>query len=97
MRACLHRTEVGQFDDNRVDKIYAKAKELCTDYFNAFPDVDTCDLLVILLSEANYVKAFTMLDDAAKCNTDCRECPNKTFDSDSSQEFICDKYGHVVK
>lgn len=30
------------------------------------------------------------------CPKNYRECPHKTFDSDSSQEFICDLYGHPV-
>lgn len=31
-----------------------------------------------------------------ECPKNCRECPYKTFDSDSSQEFICDLYGWIV-
>lgn len=30
------------------------------------------------------------------CLKNCEECPYKTFDSDSSQEFICDLYGYPV-
>ena len=33
---------------------------------------------------------------AIECQKNCRECLYKTFDSDSSQEFICDLYGHPI-
>ena len=31
-----------------------------------------------------------------ECPGDCGICPYKTFDSQESYEFICDKYGWVV-
>jgi len=107
-RTCLHRTEYGQYDDDRTSAIYAEAEHACLEYIKAFPDVDTGDLILILLVEANYIRACKLAEDARacklaeeasklSCNQDCRDCPDKTFDSDSSQEFICDKDGHIVK
>lgn len=96
MRTCLHRYTTGQFDDERAAHIYAKANKVCSEFFKAFPDVDLNDLFVILISQSDYAKAFTLVKEALPCNQDCKECPSKTFDSDSSQSFICDKTGRVV-
>ena len=32
-----------------------------------------------------------------ECNNDCSQCEHKTFDSDSSFEFICNIDGHIVE
>ena len=97
-RTCLHRTEYGQYDDDQTTAIYSEAEHACREYIKAFPDVDTGDLILILLIEANYIRACTLAEEASKssCNRDCNDCPDKTFDSDSSQSFICDKTGRVV-
>ena len=31
-----------------------------------------------------------------ECSGNCETCPDKTFDSESTYEFICNKYGWVV-
>lgn len=106
-RTCLHRTEYGQYDDERTSAIYSEAEHVCSEYIKAFPDVDTGDLILILLVEANYIRACKLAEDAracklaeeaskSSCNRDCKDCPDKTFDSDSSQSFICDKTGRAV-
>ena len=32
-----------------------------------------------------------------ECKGDCGSCLHKTFDNQDSYEFICDKYGFVVR
>ena len=35
-------------------------------------------------------------DKKQECSGNCETCPDKTFDSESAYEFICNKYGWVV-
>ena len=41
--------------------------------------------------------AISKIDKNETCSGKCVECHNKTFDSMDSQEFICNKYGHIVR
>ena len=64
MRTCLSRNNHSQFSDKRVSEIKKMAEKMCQEYFNAFPDVDTFDLLYLLQVTANFQRTIVTLREA---------------------------------
>ena len=50
-------------------------------------------LVVIIFT----LQGFKRWEEMSECNNDCSQCEHKTFDSDSSFEFICNIDGHIVE
>ena len=64
MRKCIERNENGQLMGHLPVEIGDRAKELAEEFFLAYPEVDTMDLMFILCTSAAYVRAMRVLKEA---------------------------------
>lgn len=64
MRKYIERNENGQLKGNLPAEIGDRAKELAEEFFLAYPEVDTMDLMFILCNSAAYVRAILLLKEA---------------------------------
>lgn len=64
MRKCIERNENGQLIGQLPVEIGERAEALVEEFFLAYPEVDTMDLMFILYTSAAYVRAMRLLKEA---------------------------------
>lgn len=64
MRKCIERNENGQLMGHLPVEIGERASALAEEFFLAYPEVDTMDLMFILCTSAAHVRAMRLLKEA---------------------------------
>lgn len=73
MRKCIERNENGQLMGHLPVEIGERAKALAEEFFLAYPEVDTMDLMFILCTSAAHVRTMRMLKES------CQADPGEVF------------------
>ena len=64
MRKCIERNANGQLTGHLPKEIKERAAALAEEFFLAYPEVDTMDLMFILCTSAAHVRTMVVLKEA---------------------------------